>query len=193
MTDAELTEQDLADLETLDAPPRTLLETWTLILDSIEGSRDEKITPTIALKIVNSWPQLSFQDLAEYHELYHLKLIELRQAVRDIIKKHPKALKNTDQGTDSFGQPSKDSDPVANHALYVELLYQWQASILRWETDWNSSDSNSHIVLAAIADASAFFVGNQGLVQHLSEINFKFPEGEQKDLQARLLVFKETL
>lgn len=164
----EQDEQDLAFLHADDDIPspapaekHTLLEIWTKILSEIEHGLETRVSPVIANKIVSSWPKLSYQDVADYHVRYHHKLKELRRYLTELVERHPEALKNI------------DDDSEANHSLYVELISEWQNHIKAWENNWDAAAVDSHIELAAIADASAFYLGEMGLMGHLSSIGFQ--------------------
>lgn len=180
-----LTAKDEADLKLLgdaEAPaPNTLLKVWQEVLSNIEQSASERVTPALANRIVSSWPKLSFQDTPDYHKLYHGYLMELREILHDAIRKNPDALKNV------------DDDAEANRDIYLGLLLDWQIRIAEWEHAWDASAADAHIKLAAIADATVFFVGQNGLVEHLSQINFQFSDADRDELGEKLLEAKAAL
>lgn len=193
-TPIELTEQDEADLAAMQGEAtkslnHTLLEIWRDVLSNVEKSAAEKVTPYTANKIVGSWPQLKFQDVPEYHRLYHTYLLLYRDALDAIIKAHPGCLSNIgEEGTEEF-------DPVANRQAYIDIFFEWQMVTIRLEHLWDAADENSHVVLAALADAAALTTGEQGLIQHLSQpqINFQFDEADQMALSERLAEARSEL
>lgn len=181
----EMSAADEADLQLLlDNPPpakRTLLETWRLLLTNMETSRDQKVSPGLANRIVSTWPKLAFQDTVRYHEIYHELLMELREILHTEISVDPDALKNV------------EDDAVDNRSHYRNLLLCWNVAVMRWEHEWDAASPESHIRLAAIGDASQFFIGQQGIVAHLDQIGFVFDEADQMALAEELNQIKAAL
>jgi hypothetical protein len=156
----------------------TILEIWASVLSNIEANEGEHISPRYANSIVSNWPRLSFQEVSAYTRQYFTYLKALRELLTEVIAQNPDALKNV------------EDDAEANRALYLELIGGWQELIERWELAWDSDDHGSHVQLAALADATSFFVGAQGLVEHLSQINFQFTDEDREALRLRLLAVK---
>lgn len=182
--DLGLTEQDVADLASLDEElpkKNTLLAVWRNVLGNAESSLANKIPAKVALKIVTAWKDLRFADLPAYHERYHEMLIAQRNILDEIIASDSEALKRT-----------KD-DAVDNRALYLELMFQWQYQGLLWEEAWDCTAPDAAIELAALEDAMGFFFGPQGLIQHLSAIGFSYSEQDAEALGERLTAAKEAL
>jgi len=183
MTENTLTEQDIADLESLAAESEnhTLLEVWREILSNIDEARKEKITPTEAVRIVTAWRHLSVQDVAVYQPLYYDRLDEMRQVLLVEIESDPAALKNT------------ENDAEDNHHHYLNLLLQWQLLAQSWGADWDVSSPTSHIDLAAFAEAQNFVLGERGLIGQLEAIGFDFTDEESTALAAELEVARAEL
>jgi hypothetical protein len=189
MTDPKATEElpelpaDLqaeVDRELGKAPEltHTILEVWASVLSNIEANEGEHISPRYANSIVSNWPRLSFQDVSAYTHQYFAYLKALRELVTEVIAQNPSALENV------------EDDAEANREYYLELIGGWQELIERWELAWDSDAPDSHVILAALADATSFFVGSQGLVEHLSQINFQFTDEDREALRLRLLAVK---
>ena len=179
MTDEQLTEQDLADLAALNADDEkqvllhTVLESWQAHLSSADAVAKERVHPGYANKIVSTWPKLSYQDVAAYHQRFHQRVIELRDVFDEILQNH---LENK---PDAFLHLEDDAE--YNEAAYIETIYAWQARIQEWERAWDVRSKTAHIDVAVIADVSSFFVGQMGIVQFLDNIGFDFgPEKQQK-------------
>jgi len=191
-SEPELTEQDLADIEAMkqgDVPFHTCLEVWSQVLGNVEKVSKEKVQAHVANKIVHSWPKISFQETPRYHALYHEMLLEAEQALKGILKKYPKAFKNRgDVG-------AEDSDAVANRDAYVDVMFEWNMLLNRHEHAWDAAHPESHIQIAVFADAFAFLLGEQGLIQHLGQpqVGFQFTEADQQALQERLQAAREEL
>jgi hypothetical protein len=156
----------------------TILEIWQSILSNIEANEEEHISPRYANSIVSNWPRLQFQDVKAYTLVYFSYLKALRLILTEEIAKDPAALERV------------ENDAEENREHYLELIGAWQEQIESWEQNWDSDASNSHILLAALADATSFFVGAQGLVEHLSQINFQFTDEDREALRQRLLAVK---
>jgi hypothetical protein len=169
-----LTDQDKVDLERLgfdeSGNPRNdrcLLTVWTEVLKSIEAVHDQPIPAVVAHKVVSTWPKLSYQDTVIYHDLYHSLLTEMRELLQDTIAEHPDALA-------WFGE----DDARENRKLYIDLLVAWNVYLDQREQEWDAADETSHIQIAALVDARAFFFSTMGLAGHLNAIGFDVPDDE---------------
>lgn len=176
---ADLQAEVDSELGTPSALSHTVLEIWQNVLSNIEANENEHISPRYANSIVNNWPRLTFQDVKSYTKVYFSYLKALRTILSNEIASDLQALENV------------EDDAEANRAHYLELIGAWQVQIENWEQNWDSEATNSHILLAALADATSFFVGQQGLVEHLSQIGFQFTDEDREALRLRLLAGKE--
>jgi hypothetical protein len=167
-----------AALGTSPALTHTILQIWASVLSNIEANEGEHISPRYANSIVSNWPRLNFQEVSAYTRQYFTYLKALREILTAEIDKDPAALERV------------ENDAEDNREHYLELIGAWQEQIEQWEQDWDSDDHGSHISLAALADATSFFVGAQGLVEHLSQINFQFSDEDREALRLRLLAVK---
>jgi hypothetical protein len=174
MTEPTLSAQDVKDLESMgisadaeEAQPRSLLEVWDEVLSNVLPSSETPIPMQVAHKVVRSWPFLSYQDTAVYHNLYHRYLLALIPPLKKVIAENPVAL--TYHG---------EEDGAQNHKHYVDLLVQWHLGFDQVEEAWRASDPESHIVLAAVVDARAMVFGHTGLVGHFDAIGFHVSDEE---------------
>ena len=156
------------------AAKRTLLEVWAKVLESIEAAESQQIPMPLAARIIASYPQIKVQEIQKYHRLYHGKLKALRSILLAEIA--------TDE--DCFKHVEDDAEK--NHHHYLNLLVDWQRQIKEWESNWNSGATLAHVDMAAVADASSFFLGQQGLVAHLDQINFVFTDDESEAVMAAI-------
>jgi len=188
MAEHESTEDLDFDIESIFENPdepivlRTLLEIWRELLSNIEHERVERISANVAQKIVATWPKLDFKDVPAYLRHYYDLLAEQRLVVLAEIHKDPAALKYLGE-----------EDPIENREHYEEILFGWNLNVARWEREWDVTDPEAAIKLAAIIDAQGFFLAQTGLVAHLSEIGFEFTEADGERLVARLQAAKEEL
>jgi hypothetical protein len=167
-----------AALGTSPALTHTILEIWQSVLANIEANEGEHVSPRYANSIVSNWPRLKFQDVKAYTKQYFAFLKSLREVLTEEIAKDPVAFERV------------ENDAEENRAHYLELIGAWQELIESWEQEWDSDADDSHVTLAALADATSFFVGAQGLVEHLSQINFQFTDEDREALRLRLLAVK---
>jgi hypothetical protein len=174
----ELQEEVDAALCTAPELTHTVLEVWASVLSNIESNEGEHISPRYANSIVSNWPKLTFQEVKAYTLQYFAYLKALRELLSEVIAQNPSALENV------------ENDAEDNREHYLELIGGWQELIERWELAWESTDPDSHVTLAALADATSFFVGSQGLVEHLSQIGFQFTDEDREALRLRLLAVK---
>lgn len=187
----ELSDQDKIDLASLNVDEpinHTLLEIWKTILDNSSVFAGKRIPPNVAAKIVASWTHLRYQELPIYHELYYSYLTTYGELLNEVIEEFPGCLKNVgDRG-------AEDSDAVANRKAYLELMYRWHKFNNELMDEWDTASETSHIEVAAIADAAAFTVNSQGLLQHLGQpqIGFVWTDEDQAELNARLFPKEES-
>lgn len=188
-TAPELTDEDLAAISASLSDEAdggftvSVLEAWRNVLGNIESSMAERISPREANRVVGSWPKLSFQDVPAYNELYHRYLLELRDVLDEVIEGDEKAFTRVGK---------EDAEENAGH--YRELLFQWQAVVLRWEHEWDAGADDSHIRLAAIADATGFYLNQgTGLVNHLEAIGFQYTDEDRDDAAEKLQAVREGL
>jgi hypothetical protein len=175
---ADLQEEVNRELGQAPALTHTILEVWASVLSNIESNEGEHISPRYANSIVSNWPRLTFQEVSEYTRQYFTFLKALRDLLTAEIAKNPAALERV------------ENDAEENREHYLELIGGWQELIEEWEQNWDSDAPDSHVTLAALADATSFFVGAQGLVEHLSQINFQFTDEDREALRLRLLAVK---
>lgn len=149
----------------------TILEIWKEVLSNIDKEAALDITPQSSIALLASWPHLKVQEHSAYSKLYYTILKEFQQVVLDIIEENPTALKNI------------EDDNTENHDLYIEILGNWQLIAREWEDEWDASKEDSHVYLAALADAINFVLSSQGLVAHLDEISLQITEEDQKIMQ----------
>jgi len=163
------------------APMRTVLELWQELLKSIEPSRAERVSPQVASKIVTSWPHMTFQEIPGYFVMYHDYLAELRDILTAEIEEHPEALER------------KEKDATENAQNYYNLLLLWQCAVVVWETDWDTSQPAAGPRMAAMADATDFYLGQGGLVAHLGRIGLKMDDEDSEVFRVALQEWKDAL
>ncbi len=179
----ELTDEDLAAIQAslsegeVPAMTNTLLKIWQEILSNIETSREERITPIIANRVVGTWTKLEYSDVPAYWELYYDLMTDLRGILLDEIASDPECLNNI------------EDDAIDNRERYLNILFGWSDRIAEWEEQWECTSPRAHIELAAIADVARFFVGPEGLTEGLSQpqLGFSFDDDDRIALQERLL------
>ena len=182
------TEKDIADIDAMNAEPdqperRTLLETWRELLTSIEPSLAERVSPRTALQIVREWPEITFYDVQAYHERYHEIMMQYREVLHEAIAAHPDCLKKINPDPEH-----EDFDAVANHDVYMDVLFGWNILTIRLEQEWDTTAFDASIQIAAMADAANFYTGPNGMVQHLNseEFGFRFAQEDQIEMAARV-------
>jgi hypothetical protein len=175
MSEPTLTPQDQADLDSLGITlegsepeqPRCLLEVWRHLLSSAKTIGTEPIPVGVALKVVSTWPWLTFQETARYHELYHVVVSELGEALDLLLAEHPDALGWTGE-----------QDAEHNHELYREILVTWHLKLDTLEAAWRAEDDESHIWVAVIPAVRSLIFARDGLAGHLDSIGFSLTNDE---------------
>lgn len=184
----DLSVQDELDLKSLDieaeleAPTRTLLEIWSFIFDGAEASRDDRIAPLEALKLITAWPKLALDQVPQYFEYYYSYLGRYRKALAALIKEDPSTLKNT----------KKDAED--NREVYLELIHQWQRIPIEIENGWDITHTEAYIQIAAMSMAGNFiFSPHEGIINHFAQIDFQLTPEDNDKLEERRIAFIEEL
>lgn len=139
----------------------SLLALWSDVLANVEAVREQGVDMALAGRIVSQWPQISFQEVSRYHEYYHDLLLRLRDILSDAIKENPGAADFT------------ESDDIAeNHAIYKQLVIDWNILLDREELAWDVDSADSHITYAAVIDARTFLFNRNGFAGHLDARGF---------------------
>lgn len=165
--DVQLSEQDIADLETManeESTPteRSLLEIWDHVFSNVANVRAQPIDMGVAQKLVSQWPKLSYQDTARYHEVYHDYLTRLGAFLAEIPAERRKHV--------------GEADLEENSETYVNLLVSWHVALDEIKESWDARDPESHIQAAALTDAGGFVFSQVGLLGHLAAIGFQLDE-----------------
>lgn len=148
---------------------RTLLQVWSEMLSNIEKSAAEKVTPQMAMRVSGSWKELKINEVPAYFKMYHEYLLEMRAAFSAEVETDPKCFKKI-----------KD-DGEKNREHYLTIILQWQLVSLQWDIDWDIKAKDAHVRLAAMADASNFFMGDEGLLSYLKFIDFEYSEADREE------------
>lgn len=165
------------ELTTEKTEQRSVLELWHELFKSVETSASGRIIPQVAMRLLNVWPHLTFEEIPEYVRIYH----EYLKEARDILEYE------IDQtGVDSGFAFKEGEDDEHNHKHYLNLCLLWQQQAIQWENDWNISDPNAGARIAAIGDAHTFLLGQEGIVAHLATIGYNMT-ADEKDAMLILL------
>lgn len=170
--EAELSEQDVADLKKIgidlaedveNAPARVcLLTAWKDVFSNVAAARAKPISLAEASRTVATWPKISFQETAIYHERYLGLLQQLADKLDDV---RPAAF-----------EFKGDDDGIANREDYIALLVEWHIVLDEHKDAWEATHPESHIEAAALADAGGFIFNEVGLLGHLGAIGLELDE-----------------
>ena len=157
----------------------TLLEVWSSLLDNIDQVRTQKPSMRDVAYISGRFPEVKFADAGRYAEEYYDRLEQYRDILQAEIDSNPKALKNV------------EGDATENRHHYLNLLALWNGLAQRWENEWDYASPDAAIEFAAIVQANAFVLGEQGLVAHLASIDFEMTPEDGEAIQAAILGAQE--
>lgn len=180
----ELSDQDREDLakldEGVDLPEEptfhTVLEVWREVLRPARDELGKKITPQWASRIVSSYQDVGFNDMPEMRDRYYGKIIELLEILEAEIATDDECLRYT----------TPEEDVVENREHYMNVLRDWQLRFLQWELDWECTDKQAGVELAAVSEVHKAFFGQTGLTQFLENIRLEVTEDDQNKLAAAL-------
>lgn len=181
--------QDQADLARLYAEPdgqpdepsfHPILQIWREVLAPAAAERAAKVTPQWANRIVSSYTKVEFRDMEEFRERYFSKLEELKN-ILDI---------QIGYDSDALSYDNMADDAQENAVHYKNLLLVWQLQVLQWELDWETTDRNAAVELAAISEVHKMFFGSTGITAFLDNIGFEFTDDDSSMLMHTLEEFR---
>ena len=145
----------------------TVLETWLSVLSNIETVREEKISPSDALRTVALVPGLPIQEVTVVNELFSEMLLHARRIIELEIADDPDALMR-----------GGSIDAEGNWAHYANIYLQWRTMLVAEEKRWDINGPYPLAHIAAITRAANFLFG-QGLTSFLDQIGFEFNEEDE--------------
>ena len=145
----------------------TVLETWLSVLSNIETVREEKISPSDALRTVALVPGLPIQEVTVVNELFSEMLLHARRIIELEIADDPDALMR-----------GGSIDAEGNWAHYANIYLQWRTMLIEEEKRWDINDPHPLAHIAAITRTANFLFG-QGLTSFLDQIGFEFKEEDE--------------
>jgi hypothetical protein len=180
-------ERDLAQLFEMpdadEAPTfHPILEVWREVLKPAEAEGQKKVTPQWASKMVQSYPELKFADCNALRDSYYDKLGVMLGIVVDEILSDDECL--------TYSTPEEDARENSYH--YKAVLLEWQQQFLTWELEWDCTDVDASVELAAISETHKIFFGDTGLTQFLDNIKFEFTESDALEIAAELERVREA-
>lgn len=187
--EGQFTERDREDLDKLEsaadvATYNAILKVWLKVLEPAEeGLANDPITPMWANKITSSYREVNFGDMGTVKEKYYAKLIELRDVLQAEI----------DTDDECFNVTSTEEDLEHNGHHYLNVLRNWQLTILGWEMAWDYADPAAGAEIAAISEVQQMFFGSpqrEGLTAYLESIKFEFTDSDREELATALEDFR---
>lgn len=163
-------------------PNISVFETWANILQHIEANKERKISATEAYRIIRSYPQLGLEGVEQYLSAYYGYLLRGREILEDLLAAHPTITILVDDN----GDPIEEDE--VNHDHIVTLYAKWQVLFAEIEDEWDINASGALANLYAGIAATAFYLGENGLVEQLKGLKgFKFTEEDGELIQEALV------
>lgn len=159
-----------------------LLQVWRAVLEPAEKERLTKITPQWASRIVNTFAGLTFADMPAFRDAYFDKVADLKKILDYEIETDDECLKVT--------TPEEDAEQNAEH--YLNVLTNWQLTVLDWELDWDCAAPLAAVDLASTAEVHRMFFGETGLTALLDQIPFQFTDVHREMLASTLQSHRDS-
>lgn len=184
----ELTEQDEKDLATLlkeagEVKYNPVLRIWSEILSPENLASGSRVTVAWSNAILSKYHGMTFGLMPAFVDRFHQIMTDMADALRAEIASDSDCLK----------WHSLEEDREENRAHYIQLLHDWQKTLLVWEHTWDSQHPDAAAHVAALGEAGNFFFGETGLAAHLSQIGLEFDDADQQDLADELREYEEQL
>ena len=149
----------------------TVLEAWESILGNVASVRDEKPSLKHVVTVMRRHEYLS--PINAHFSGYSKKFYDVLEDALDLLQFE----------AESFPKAKKagEDDMEVNRVLYMNIYIGWMRLIQQEELDWDLGEEDSLGHMAALTDAAAFLLGDQGLITYLDAAGFE-PTAEDKDL-----------
>lgn len=157
---------------------RTVLATWRELLRSIDTERAAKVSPALARRIIGTWTEVSTEEVPRFLEVYYDYLADYHGELLEVLRLYPDAV------------DAVRGDGDVNRDAYLELLFRWQRTAIKHDLEWDVTARGARFSLGAMLDAANFFVSGNGIVQHLSSINFVLTHEDNEAMLARIEEWK---
>lgn len=185
MTHNDMHAEDVSIEEILpeEAPQfHPILHVWRVVLEPAESERTAHITPQWASRIVNTYPGLTFADMPTFRDAYFDKVADLKKILDFEIESDDECLNVT--------TPEEDVEHNSDH--YINILTNWQLTVLDYELDWDCAADWAAADLAATAEVHRMFFGETGLTALLDQIQFEFTDLHREMLANTLEAHKQS-
>lgn len=159
-----------------------ILQVWRAVLEPAERERTTPITPQWANRIVNTYTGLTFADMPQFQATYFDKVDDLKKILDFEIESDDECLNAT----------SSEEDKEHNSDHYINVLTNWQLTVLDWELDWDCTSPDAAIDLATAAEVHRMFFGETGLTALLDQIQFEFTDVHREMLAHTLNAHKQS-
>lgn len=149
----------------------TVLEAWESILGNVAAVREERLSLKHVVTVMRRHEYLS--PINEHYAGYSKKFYDVLEDALDLLQFE----------AESFPKAKKagEDDMEVNRVLYMNIYIGWMRLIQQEELDWDLGEEDSLGHMAALTDAAAFLLGDQGLITYLDAAGFE-PTAEDKDL-----------
>lgn len=181
MTDNNLLDKDDLTVEDIisdanQAPYHTILEVWREVLKPAEAESRKRITPQWATRVIASYSGLTYADMPAFRDYYFTSIISLGWVLENVIAEDDECL--------NLHTPEEDLEHNNHH--YLSVLINWQLQFMQWEIEWEPTDPDAAVKVAALGEVHKMFFDPQGLTALLDQIDFQFTD-DDRDLLASAL------
>ena len=152
---------------------RTLLETWYEVLTDGLALRDERISRNDAARILGRHGGLlELKDVGRYVEEYYKIIAACKDVLVEVIEADPECLNRV------------DDDAEKNHEAYLAVLGGWRRYFHETDKAWDFTSEHAAVELAAFIGAGAVIIGSEGIINHLSVIDFTYTDDDEAVVRA---------
>ena len=154
----------------------TVLEAWESILGNVASVREEKPSLKHVVTVMRRHEYLS--PINEHFAGYTKKFYDVLEDALDLLQFE----------AESFPKAKKagEDDMEVNRVLYMNIYIGWMRLIQQEELDWDLGEEDSLGHMAALTDAAAFLLGDQGLITYLDAAGFEPTAADKELLNAAL-------
>jgi hypothetical protein len=174
----EITDEALHEFMETEPTYHTILQVWREILkEALPERRDMKMGPRWANRLVQSYPELRYDQLIQYATTYYDQIVELLNILDFEIATDDECL----------NPQTAEEDVEANSAHYLNILIEWQRALLSWELAWDCTLPDAAVKLAAMSETHRMMFGDTGVTSLLDQIGFSLTDDDQAAIAEALI------
>lgn len=146
----------------------TILEAWYEVLRNAPEQAGVPVDMAMVSALLQQYPYLSLDDIQVHYDTFHAITSDAYEALRSVIDEDPECLEHG------------ATDAEDNKSNYLQVMILWSSILKQFEDEWSISVEHALPKMSAYTAAAAMLVGQNGLLNYLSQIELPYDEDDQR-------------